>query len=140
MPERTVISAFSQHTFSGQSAQQITFQSSQIVALKEVLGCFPEQIGHIQDRSLRRLHFGENNLTRESSSTELRFFYSLTNCRDLQVLEISLNQFNGVLPAIVGNLSTSLRIFAAFNSRIKGQIDQIILIGFNSKQVYLNFN
>ncbi|KAK1361637.1 hypothetical protein POM88_046111 [Heracleum sosnowskyi] len=83
-------------------------------------GYIPNTLGSL--RSLRRLHLGENNLTRESSSTELRFFYSLTNCRDLQVLEISMNQFNGVLPAVVGNLSTSLRIFSAFNSKIKGQI------------------
>ncbi|WOG97320.1 hypothetical protein DCAR_0416660 [Daucus carota subsp. sativus] len=83
-------------------------------------GYIPNTLGSL--RSLRRLHLGENNLTRESSSTELRFFYSLTNCRYLQVLELSMNQFHGSLPAVVGNLSTSLQIFSAFNSRIKGEI------------------
>ncbi|KAL2538990.1 putative LRR receptor-like serine/threonine-protein kinase [Forsythia ovata] len=73
-------------------------------------------------RLLKRLLIGENNLTRESSSPELRFFSSLTNCRYLDYIEVSLNQLNGILPASIGNFSTSLQLFKAFGSYIKGAI------------------
>ncbi|CAI9755951.1 unnamed protein product [Fraxinus pennsylvanica] len=73
-------------------------------------------------RLLRRLLIGENNLTRESSSLELRFFSSLTNCRYLDMIEVSLNQLNGILPASIGNFSTSLRVFRAFGCHIMGAI------------------
>ncbi|KAM7515147.1 hypothetical protein LguiA_004730 [Lonicera macranthoides] len=53
---------------------------------------------------------------------ELRFFNSLTNCKNLEVLEISLYQFNGILPASIANLSTSFRVFEAFGCQIKGEL------------------
>lgn len=83
-------------------------------------GPLPNNLGNL--RFLQRLYVGENNLTRESSTTELRFLSSLTNCRDLEVLVISLNQLNGVLPAAFGNLSTNLKFLSAFGSKIKGEI------------------
>lgn len=82
--------------------------------------------GHVPDfsnlRLLQRLLIPENNLTGESPNQELRFVSSLQNCRYLEMVEMSLNQFNGILPRSVGNLSTSLQIFRAFGSHIKGAI------------------
>ncbi|KAM7519108.1 hypothetical protein LguiB_018070 [Lonicera macranthoides] len=69
---------------------------------------------------------GENNLNGEVSTLELRFFNSLTNCKNLKMLSISLNQFNGILPASITNLSTSLRMFEVFGCKIKGEIPIII--------------
>ncbi|KAM7519129.1 hypothetical protein LguiB_018091 [Lonicera macranthoides] len=63
-----------------------------------------------------------NNLTGEVSTMELRFFNSLTNCKNLEVLEISLYQFNGILPASIMNLSTSFCVFEAFGCQIKGEV------------------
>ncbi|KAM7515047.1 hypothetical protein LguiA_004630 [Lonicera macranthoides] len=83
-------------------------------------GFIPNTLGNLRD--LRRLLVGENNLTREVSTRELRFFDSLSNCKNLYLLSISLNQLNGILPASVANLSTSLRNFEAFGSKIKGEI------------------
>ncbi|CAK9163427.1 unnamed protein product, partial [Ilex paraguariensis] len=73
-------------------------------------------------RLLSYLILGEHNLTRESSTTELRFFSSLTNCRNLRLLELSLNQLNCALPMSLGNLSTSLVYLAAFGCKLKGNI------------------
>ncbi|XP_057785112.1 probable LRR receptor-like serine/threonine-protein kinase At3g47570 [Salvia miltiorrhiza] len=75
-------------------------------------------------RQLRALRLWENNLTgAESPNQELTFLSSLTNCRDLKVLEILHNpHMNGILPASIGNLSTSLVTFSASNCSIRGVI------------------
>ncbi|XP_042031665.1 receptor kinase-like protein Xa21 isoform X2 [Salvia splendens] len=73
---------------------------------------------------LQELRLWENNLTgAESPNQELTFLSSLTNCRHLTALEILDNPYmNGVLPASVGNLSTSLVTFSAANCSIRGVI------------------
>ncbi|KAL2538617.1 putative LRR receptor-like serine/threonine-protein kinase [Forsythia ovata] len=73
-------------------------------------------------RLLKRLLIEENNLTGESSGLELRFFSSLTNCRYLELIEVSLNQLNGILPASIGNFSISLQVFRTFGCHIKAAI------------------
>ncbi|XP_027172418.1 receptor kinase-like protein Xa21 isoform X2 [Coffea eugenioides] len=83
-------------------------------------GPIPNTLGDL--RFLKRLFVGINNFTRESSTPELRFITSLTNCRDLETMELSLNQFNGFLPTSIGNLSKTLTSFNAFGSKIKGTI------------------
>ncbi|GFS41853.1 hypothetical protein Acr_00g0076730 [Actinidia rufa] len=69
-------------------------------------GSIPNTIGDL--RFLQVFLASQNNLTREPSSLELSFFTYLENCRHLKYLGISLNQFNGILPASFGNLSTTL--------------------------------
>ncbi|KAL7154559.1 hypothetical protein ABFS83_03G009500 [Erythranthe nasuta] len=71
-------------------------------------------------RNLNFLDFWGNNLT--SNDQEMSFITSLTSCQYLQVLDISFNPLNGFFPSSIGNLSTSLRIFRAFNSSIHGVI------------------
>ncbi|KAM7515162.1 hypothetical protein LguiA_004745 [Lonicera macranthoides] len=83
-------------------------------------GVIPNTLGNLRD--LRLFVVGENNLTGEVSTPELRFFDSLSNCKNLYSLSVSLNQLNGILPASVANFSTSLRRFEAFGSKIKGKI------------------
>ncbi|KAL2538752.1 putative LRR receptor-like serine/threonine-protein kinase [Forsythia ovata] len=73
-------------------------------------------------RLLKRLLIEENNLTGESSGLELRFFSSLTNCRYLELIEVSLNQLNGILSASIGNFSISLQVFRTFGCHIKAAI------------------
>lgn len=53
------------------------------------------------------------------SSSEVRFFASLSNCRSLKVLSLNHNSLNG-LPASIGNFSTSLQVIGATSCGIKG--------------------
>ncbi|KAL8486006.1 hypothetical protein ACS0TY_028060 [Phlomoides rotata] len=75
-------------------------------------------------RLLKALRVWGNNLTgTDSPAQELKFFSSLTNCRYLEVLELSANPLNGILPAAsIGNLSTSLLQFWARGCNINGVI------------------
>ncbi|KAL3538477.1 hypothetical protein ACH5RR_001843 [Cinchona calisaya] len=83
-------------------------------------GPIPNTLGNL--RFLRRLFLGGNNFSRESGTQELTFLSALTNCRELEVMELSLNQFNGFLPTSIGNFSASLQLFNAFGSKIVGTI------------------
>ncbi|KAM7515069.1 hypothetical protein LguiA_004652 [Lonicera macranthoides] len=101
-------------------------------------GFIPNTLGNLRD--LQWLFIGENYLTGQVSTPELRFFDSLSNCKNLVYLSIALNQLNGILPASVANLSTSLRVFNAFGSEIKGEIPMAIgnLSGLSALRLYSN--
>ncbi|KAK6130556.1 hypothetical protein DH2020_035702 [Rehmannia glutinosa] len=75
-------------------------------------------------RLLQWLNLRNNNLSgsTESPNQELGFISSLTNCQNLTFLEISENPLNGILPASIGNLSTSLQMLRARDCNIKGVI------------------
>ncbi|KAM3239189.1 hypothetical protein P3L10_014223 [Capsicum annuum] len=83
----------------------------------KLTGLIPNSLGYLTH--LQLLHLGRNNLTSDSS---LSFLTSLTNCRNLTLLSLSFNPLMGLLPASVGNLSTSLRKCYARNCKIKGRI------------------
>ncbi|XP_022863398.1 probable LRR receptor-like serine/threonine-protein kinase At3g47570 [Olea europaea var. sylvestris] len=100
------------------------------MGLNSLTGTIPD-FGNL--RLLRRLLLGGNNLTGES----WRFFSSLTNCQYLKYMEVSLNQLSGILPASIGNLSTSLQVLKAFGCSIEGAIPPEI--GNLCSLVNLNF-
>jgi len=66
---------------------------------------------------LERLFFGGNKL-----SGDLEFITSLSNCRDLNYLQLLDNELKGVLPESVGNLSIHLEYFHAGFNNIRGEI------------------
>ncbi|KAI3470836.1 hypothetical protein Pfo_027499 [Paulownia fortunei] len=70
--------------------------------------------------NLETLSVYGNFLTSESS--ELSFITSLINCRYLTELAIGNNPLNGILPASVGNLSTSLQYLYANSCNLRGRI------------------
>ncbi|XP_057799486.1 receptor kinase-like protein Xa21 [Salvia miltiorrhiza] len=80
-------------------------------------GYIPTHLGNL--RLLQRLELNNNNLTQAPSSS---FITSLTNCRSLTDLSIDDNPLNGVIPASVGNLSSSLSTFYAGNCKFRGSI------------------
>ncbi|KAM7515005.1 hypothetical protein LguiA_004588 [Lonicera macranthoides] len=113
----------SYNRFSGSIPSSISNASKLIridMSINSFTGFIPNTLGNLRD--LERLYVGGNNLTGEVFIPELRFFDSLSNCKNLELLSISQNQLNGILPASVANLSTSLRNFQPFGSKIKGKI------------------
>ncbi|KAL8048590.1 hypothetical protein ABFX02_07G075900 [Erythranthe guttata] len=80
-------------------------------------GFVPCFLGNL--RILERLSISDNNLRSESTSSELSFITSLTNCRSLKRLAIGGNPLDGIIPASIGNLSTSLQYLFAYNCKIK---------------------
>ncbi|XP_030943040.1 probable LRR receptor-like serine/threonine-protein kinase At3g47570 [Quercus lobata] len=87
-------------------------------------GSIPNTLGNL--RHLERLNLVNNFLTRESSTLELSFLSSLTNCVNLTSIVVGNNPLNGTLPILKGNFSTSLEEFVAFNCNIKGIIPREI--------------
>ncbi|KAM3239011.1 hypothetical protein P3L10_014044 [Capsicum annuum] len=101
-----------------------------MLAGNKLTGLIPNSLGYLT--RLQLLNLRGNNLTSDSS---LSFLTSLTNCRNLTDLEISFNPLNGMLPASMRNLSTSLRKFYASNCIIQGRIPNEVgnLSSYNNK-------
>ena len=87
-------------------------------------GSIPNTLGNL--RHLERLNLVNNYLTSNSSTLELSFLSSLTNCVNLRSVVVAENPLNGTLPIATGNFSTSLEEFVAFNCNIKGRIPREI--------------
>ncbi|XP_042036475.1 probable LRR receptor-like serine/threonine-protein kinase At3g47570 isoform X4 [Salvia splendens] len=84
-------------------------------------------IGSIPDlgnsKQLQMLMLEQNHLSgKESLTQELTFLSSLTKCRNLKYLAVSDNSLNGILPASIGNFSSSLQNIWLQNSHIVGVI------------------
>ncbi|KAL8513142.1 hypothetical protein ACS0TY_019358 [Phlomoides rotata] len=82
-------------------------------------GVLPHFLGNL---SLHLLNLANNDLRIDSSSSELSFITSLTNCRYLTILVIAENPINGIIPSSIGNLSSILQYIIAYNCKIKGSI------------------
>ncbi|RDX92667.1 putative LRR receptor-like serine/threonine-protein kinase, partial [Mucuna pruriens] len=63
-----------------------------------------------------------NNSLGDNSTNHLGFLKSLTNCSELQMLDISYNNFHGQLPNSIGNLSTKLSQLYLGGNQISGEI------------------
>ena len=83
-------------------------------------GSIPNTLGNL--RHLEVLNLANNNFTSESSTLELTFLSYLTKCINLTSIVVANNPLNGTLPISIGNFSTSLELFVAYNCSIKGII------------------
>ncbi|XP_061999828.1 probable LRR receptor-like serine/threonine-protein kinase At3g47570 [Rosa rugosa] len=83
------------------------------------VGQIPSSIGNLPD--LRWLGLSTNNLG-SNSSNDLGVVTSLTNCSKLEVLDMSENNFGGILPNSVANLSTQLTKLYFGVNHISGMI------------------
>ncbi|KAL5854014.1 hypothetical protein ACOSQ4_003816 [Xanthoceras sorbifolium] len=86
-------------------------------------GFIPSTIGN-DLTSLQSLGLSNNYLT--SSTTDLSFLKSLTNCKNLIRAGFSANPLNGFLPTSIGNLSNSLEMIYLHSCNISGNIPQEI--------------
>ncbi|KAB2596283.1 LRR receptor-like serine/threonine-protein kinase [Pyrus ussuriensis x Pyrus communis] len=71
--------------------------------------------------NLNWLDLQENNLGNNEEGG-LDFVSSLLNCTNLEVLSVGVNNFGGVLPESISNLSTKLRSINFLDNQIRGNI------------------
>ncbi|XP_048447670.1 putative receptor-like protein kinase At3g47110 [Pyrus x bretschneideri] len=76
-------------------------------------------LGNLQ--GLVRLHLAFNNLG-SGARGDLSFLCDLTNATRLQVLRLKTNNFGGMLPQCIANLSSSLISFVVSANQISGSI------------------
>ncbi|XP_030439845.2 probable LRR receptor-like serine/threonine-protein kinase At3g47570 [Syzygium oleosum] len=71
---------------------------------------------------------------------DLSFICSLTNNTKLRFMLISQNNFGGVIPKCIGNLSTTLKIFVASQNPISGEIPKEIgnLVNLEALRMSMN--
>ncbi|XP_062155294.1 probable LRR receptor-like serine/threonine-protein kinase At3g47570 [Alnus glutinosa] len=75
-------------------------------------------------KKLRRLQFFSttNNHLGSGGADDLSFLCSLTNATSLELLAINANNFGGLLPECISNLSSTLRILDVSENNIVGTI------------------
>ncbi|XP_038721954.1 probable LRR receptor-like serine/threonine-protein kinase At3g47570 [Tripterygium wilfordii] len=93
-------------------------------------------------RSLQWLSLGENDFAGESSSQELTYLSSLTNCLNLRFLDLWDNPLNGILPSSIGNFSSALENVYLEYCGLKGGIpmeignwSNVILINLSANEL-----
>ncbi|KAL5099774.1 hypothetical protein RYX36_004101 [Vicia faba] len=87
-----------------------------------IQGDIPRQVPSLG--RLENLHFLnlEGNNLGSNSTKDLEFFKTLTNCSVLYEFSICCNNFGGILPNYIGNLSSELAILDLANNRISGKV------------------
>ncbi|KAF5771133.1 putative protein kinase RLK-Pelle-LRR-XII-1 family [Helianthus annuus] len=96
--------------------------------LKGEIGIDFGRLQHLRGLSLADNNFGSKNLD------DMNFFSSLSNCTNLEVIDIDMNQLGGVLPNSLGNFSSKLSYLALDSNHLSGSIPSSIgnLLGLNS--------
>ncbi|RWR91219.1 putative receptor-like protein kinase isoform X2 [Cinnamomum micranthum f. kanehirae] len=82
-------------------------------------GPLPMNLGRL--KGLAALEAFENQLVNEKNE-EFTFITSLTNCSGLKQLSLSINQFSGILPNSIANLSTHLTGLWLYGNQFFGAI------------------
>ncbi|XP_026421266.1 probable LRR receptor-like serine/threonine-protein kinase At3g47570 [Papaver somniferum] len=95
------------------------------------VGSLPYNLGHFNN--LIRLNLGENDLG-SGRANDLDFINSLINCTSLKVIFLGVNNFGGMLPSSIGNLTTDLDTLHLAENQIYGSIPAGIqdLVGLRS--------
>ncbi|KAK2973297.1 hypothetical protein RJ640_029747 [Escallonia rubra] len=93
------------------------------VSWNDFAGTVPTNLGNLRD--LENLNLGGNKFG-SCKPNDLSFIASLTNCTNLRKLIFSKNQFGGVLPGFIANLSSKLETLQLGRNKISGSIPQEI--------------
>ncbi|XP_030443754.2 probable LRR receptor-like serine/threonine-protein kinase At3g47570 [Syzygium oleosum] len=88
---------------------------------------------------LRWFRIYKNQLGR-GKPEDLSFLCSLTNSTKLDDVSIHRNEFGGVLPKCIGNLSTTLTTFSVTGNQIFGEIPKEIGNLVNLEMLFMNLN
>ncbi|KAI5344753.1 hypothetical protein L3X38_012630 [Prunus dulcis] len=109
------------------------------------LGLVGNQL-HGQVPSLKKLHrlqrlvLNQNHLGSGEFGRDLGFLCDLANATRLKVLGVNINNFGGVLPQCIANLSSSLDRFYVSDNRLVGSIPNGIGNLVNLESLYLSMN
>eukprot|EP00253_Pinus_taeda_P033266 PITA_33266 len=97
--------------------------SAFILGLNEnfLMGGIPQEFGKL--RLLQGLSLGYNHLYSEES---ISIFGALSNCTNLQLLDLEKNDLKGNLPGSIGRLSQNLLKLYLYGNRFTGKIPQEI--------------
>ncbi|EOY17843.1 Serine-threonine protein kinase, plant-type, putative [Theobroma cacao] len=91
------------------------------IAMNGISGSVPNDLGNL--KNFQELIIG-HNFFGNGKTGDLDFLSSLSNCTQLQILELEGNRLGGLLPKSIGNLSIQLNmIFMGFN-QISGNIPE----------------
>ncbi|KAK4582434.1 hypothetical protein RGQ29_025570 [Quercus rubra] len=103
-----------------------------------LIGTVPQNLANLQ--GLRWLNLGENSLGKGKDG-DLSFLNFLANCTSLEFLNLESNNFGGVLPSSIANLSPQLNILAMSENKIHGNIPTGIgnLINLNDLRLDNNY-
>ncbi|XP_059639412.1 probable LRR receptor-like serine/threonine-protein kinase At3g47570 [Cornus florida] len=90
-------------------------------------------------RNLNEFSLVSNNLG-SGDPDEMNFIDSLANCSNLQILDLVANQFRGLLPNSIGNLSNQLFYLTLGQNFIYGELPSAIgnLVNLNLLSLYGN--
>ncbi|KAJ0465981.1 putative protein kinase RLK-Pelle-LRR-XII-1 family [Helianthus annuus] len=88
---------------------------------------------------LRFLSLGGNNFGSKDLD-DMNFFSSLSNCTNLEIMDISSTQLGGVLPNSLGNFSSKLRYLVMESNYLSGSIPSSIgnLLGLTTVSLSVN--
>ncbi|KAK2968946.1 hypothetical protein RJ640_029753 [Escallonia rubra] len=93
------------------------------MSVNHFTGPIPTNLGNLRD--LERLGLNANQFG-SNKPDDLSFIDSLTNCTNLRELLLIKNQFGGVLPGCIANLSSKLEKLWLGSNEISGSIPQEI--------------
>ncbi|THF99071.1 hypothetical protein TEA_007028 [Camellia sinensis var. sinensis] len=98
------------------------------LSFNKFTGSVPMSFGNLQ--SLWWFNVLDNDLG-SGRPDDLSFITSLTNCSQIEFLDIADNRFGGVLPSSIANLSTQLTKLLVCGNKIHGTIPVVIANLFN---------
>ncbi|XP_004308929.1 PREDICTED: probable LRR receptor-like serine/threonine-protein kinase At3g47570-like [Fragaria vesca subsp. vesca] len=93
------------------------------ISKNNYVGQVPTSFGVLPN--LQLLNLGRNNLG-SNSSNDLEYITFLTNCSNLELLSLAVNNFGGVLPNSVANFSTQLTQLYLGGNQIVGTIPETL--------------
>nr|XP_034569983.1 receptor kinase-like protein Xa21 [Setaria viridis] len=107
-----------------------------------LVGSIPSVLSNLTSLTTLKLSYCNltGNIPKELEGN-LDFLFSLSNCRQLQVLDIWHNNFTGTLiPEHLGNLSTKLFWFTAGHNKLTGQFPSTLSNLTSLNWIYLSDN
>uniref|UniRef100_M8CCI6 Receptor kinase-like protein Xa21 n=1 Tax=Aegilops tauschii TaxID=37682 RepID=M8CCI6_AEGTA len=127
------IFSLAENNFHGQIPSSLPNATSLIqfeIAINHFSGTIPPKLGGLQSLEFFVLAF---NAFEAKNHHEWDFMHALTNCSELQALELNNNKLSGTFPSAASNLSTNLPYLSLAGNTISGHVPREIgnLVGLS---------